>query len=252
MPLQQDIVNTEYLDHKRALQHYPYHYRKFHTNLVRYFYESNQVMRRTWITTGTSRKEAYSPHEVDQAVTILPMDEDKGLAWGSPIDLYVRNTSDLGTIPPHLGPRFNGFITALRESVARHQAQGAKLACIAGDNTILNDTPGAIRLAERAFRWGNREMNVLLLLQQTRVVRAFTGITGIDAEEKAANFFYRDVGGRGEPFFKIISSMVYEWYERLFHSPAKGILTLLIVGAGILFPWNRPAKTGGKVPIPRV
>lgn len=152
------------------------------------------------------------PHEVDQAVLILPNDEDKGLIWGTPVDMYAQRTLNLGAIEPHLVPRFKAFIAALNDSVSRSRARGARPVHLAHGGPILNDGAGAIRLAERAFRWGDREMNMVVLLKQTRVVPFFKARTNGEADEKAVRFFNRDVGVKEEPLFKIVGSMMYEWY----------------------------------------
>ena len=157
-------------DQEKGLKSYPYRYRKFHTNLLRHFHEGIQVLRRTWIHTGTSNITDYVPHDVDQAILIIPNDEDKGLIWGTPVDMYAQRTLNLGAIEPHLVPRFNMFVDALKDSVSKSRARGAKPAHLAHGGPILNDEPGAIRLAERAFRWGDKEMNMMVLLKQTRVV----------------------------------------------------------------------------------
>ncbi|KAJ3510221.1 hypothetical protein NMY22_g16034 [Coprinellus aureogranulatus] len=209
-----------HLDGKQSRQHYPHSLRKYQTNLTRHCYESTEVLRRTFIETGTARRSAYVPHDVAQSVCVLPgEDQDRGLAWGSPLSLYLQRTADHGAVPPDLIPRFHAFANAFRQSVEESMTRVpiSSSTNSSHETTFPNDCEGSLRLVERSFRrGGQREINVVLLLRQTRTVHTYPGCTHQEAHAKAAEFFFRDVGEPKEPIFEIVSSMVYQCAKREF------------------------------------
>ncbi|KAJ3531161.1 hypothetical protein NMY22_g8272 [Coprinellus aureogranulatus] len=217
-------MRSLYFENKSLQKHYPHRYRKYHTTLTRRFYETGEVIRRT-ITYTQNKWREYDPCNVTQSIIIFPEDEDQAPGWGTDLDTYVfRTVHEQKVIPPYLLPRFEAYVSVFRRTIALarqkpatplHRRRGP------GKFSIPNDSPGSIRFAERAFRWGDREKVVVLLMEQLREVPVYTAPFPLLAEAKALESARERAWS--SPIFKIHASFVYECSYRSF--------TLIIEGA---------------------
>ena len=201
------------LEGKSVRGYYTYRYRKYHANVIRACYETNEVVRRT-VTYTQDKWNEYDPCGVCQSVIILPEDKDRAPGWVDKLDTYLERTAAQGAVPPYLQPRFNAFVGVFRKSIADARAKPftpPRLRKGPGKFIIPNDSPGSIRFAERTLRWvGGREKVCVLLMEQIKEVPIFTAPIPLMAEAMALQATRQ--GTHGGPLFKIHASLVYEWY----------------------------------------
>ncbi|KAJ3543132.1 hypothetical protein NMY22_g3248 [Coprinellus aureogranulatus] len=186
----------EYNDRNPAGSLYRYRYRKFHANILCYAFESGEVLHRTFqldLLTGARD----NPSRVHTDVEILWEDNDVQTGNdGTPLNEYLRKTSP--QIAAFMRPRFEALTSVFRKWAVR-----------AGRNTSRNSDPfvvGSMRLMERAFRFGEIDVMLVLLLEQIKPLPVVTG-TAMEKDRKLTEFTRR--GAKAASSFKILGSMTY-------------------------------------------
>ncbi|TEB21964.1 hypothetical protein FA13DRAFT_1526508 [Coprinellus micaceus] len=199
-------MRKQYKDCKRRQRQYSYRDRKLHVNLLRYCFESNDVCLRTAaVNRGTP--ELYQATLARRNTQIVFKDNDIEPGPGDEAGVYLQKV--LPSIPLHLHGRFAAIVSIFSQAVEKARVGERTRARGRGNNMkFINNGVGSIRLVEKFFRYGDEDINLVLLLEQAKTLPLFTGGTVMEADRAADEFTRRDVG---ETHFNIISSMAYTW-----------------------------------------
>lgn len=193
------------LDCKRRQRQYSYRDRKLHVNLLRYCFESNDVCLRTAVV-NRGTPERYQPTLVHRNTQMVFKDDDIETGPGDEAGVYLQKV--LPSMPLHLRSRFAAIVSVFSQAVANARVGERRTRGQGRNMTFINNGVGSIRLVEKFFRHGGEDINVVLLLEQTKNLPLFTGGTIMESDRAADEFTRRNVG---ETHFKIISSMAYTW-----------------------------------------
>lgn len=167
---------------------YSYSYRRFHTSILRYSFESVEVGTTVLGPVGAAGFlwRSYSPRKVNNDIDPLrPLDH---LAvWGTDLNAWVGREAPL--IPEHLRPRFNAFLQAFLSSFE-----------------ILEYKPGSLRLVARVSPLGNEDVTMILLLRQAEPLPTMQGSKD-QLVEMVKKFTVRDPTARSR--YQIVGSFAF-------------------------------------------
>ncbi|KAJ3518604.1 hypothetical protein NMY22_g13591 [Coprinellus aureogranulatus] len=188
-------------DDKSHGRHYPYRYRKFHTNLTRHGYETSEFSARCLYPRLPDGTPFYRPENVQTAAGLLFMDPDADGRRSGPVDEYLRKTSPY--IPGYLKPRYEALASIFRKSV-----EGIPAPAISLDFKRRTTKPhiGSFRIIERVFRLGATDQVLILLMEQ---VRDLPDAYGTHEEMSDQVDIFCNRGAIANPCYTIIGSVNY-------------------------------------------
>ncbi|KAJ3520021.1 hypothetical protein NMY22_g12931 [Coprinellus aureogranulatus] len=166
---------SKYSERKPSKRWYSYSHRRYHTNIMRYAFESTEVGIRLLGPTGTIGEywTYYSPVEVARRLDFMGTHNTLGTIFHTDsLDSWVRERAPL--VPDILHPRLDAFIGRFTSSVQ-----------------LSHYTPGSFRLLQHNFFFGDENVTLLVLLKQVSPLPGPCASTE-DTVRMARNFTDRD------------------------------------------------------------
>ncbi|KAJ3531965.1 hypothetical protein NMY22_g7940 [Coprinellus aureogranulatus] len=199
--LECSALSDNYWSNKQSGSLYHYRYRKLHSSILCYAFESYELNSRSlrphFMLPG---QKPYSPAEVHNAIQIVFEDTDVDCTMeGVQLDHYVKKTLPL--IPDCKKARFNTLVSTFRSWVVQSRRRTSN-AAKAENGCVI----GSLRLVERVFRFGDIDVFIVLLLEQTRPFPAATGTIN-EKNTKLSAFAQRKPNT--ESPFEILGSLHY-------------------------------------------
>lgn len=194
--------------YKHCRRQYSYRDRKFHVNILRYAFESIDVCIRT-AAINREQPELYRPTLVHRTTHFVFKDNDIPLGPGEEAGPYLQKT--LALLPAHLHKRFSMMVSMFSVCVgkARLVERRAKTQRSVNAPRFANEGVGSLRMVERLVRYGGDDINIVLLMEQTKDLPTYYGNTVLEADRAADEFTRRSATDKSH--FDIVGSFVYTW-----------------------------------------
>ncbi|KAJ3539125.1 hypothetical protein NMY22_g4875 [Coprinellus aureogranulatus] len=184
-----DYVAYRHLTERRCRhQSYSYHDRSFQSSMLRYAYESLLPTSRY-----DGNHDGVPPYAMGrEGVTFVDLFRPACIKDSPNLDAFVE--SEYGRVPAHLRPRFSTFMQTFIDTNGFYR----------GDDPDIIRTQKS-RLLFHSFRFGNKDVNLLLLLQRVRWTTAWNNPT--TQYDDALKYRYR--GPEAKPEYVIQAALAY-------------------------------------------